>query len=125
MIDVNDLRRGVTFELDNQLYEVLEYSHNKPGRGNATIRTKLHNLRSAHQRQAPKRIEVRKTSHINMMWRQNSLRKHGGRCTDSVRELWNKVPKCVRAESLHIKATIAGSRVVKMPYRLTLLHYVC
>ncbi len=46
MIDVNDLRRGVTFELDNQLYEVLEYSHNKPGRGNATIRTKLHNLRT-------------------------------------------------------------------------------
>jgi elongation factor P len=46
MIDVNDLRKGVTFELDGQLYKVLEYSHNKPGRGNATIRTKLYNLRS-------------------------------------------------------------------------------
>ena len=34
MIDVNALRKGVTFELDDQLYKVLDYSHNKPGRGN-------------------------------------------------------------------------------------------
>jgi len=46
MIDVNDLRKGVTFTLDGQLYKVLEYSHNKPGRGNATIRTKLVNLKT-------------------------------------------------------------------------------
>jgi len=46
MIDVNDLRKGVTFEHDDQLWKVLEYSHNKPGRGNATIRVKLRNLRS-------------------------------------------------------------------------------
>lgn len=46
MIDVNDLRKGVTFELDGQLFKVLDYSHNKPGRGNATIRTKLYNLRT-------------------------------------------------------------------------------
>ena len=46
MIDVNDLRKGVTFELDNSLYKVLDYHHNKPGRGNATIRVKVVNLRS-------------------------------------------------------------------------------
>jgi elongation factor P len=46
MIDVNDLRKGVTFELDGNLYKVLEYSFNKPGRGNATIRVKARNLRS-------------------------------------------------------------------------------
>ncbi len=46
MIDVNDLRKGVTFELDNNLYKVLEYAHHKPGRGNATIRTKVRDLRS-------------------------------------------------------------------------------
>ncbi len=46
MIDVNDLRKGVTFELDNSLYRVLEYAHNKPGRGNATIRIKARDLRS-------------------------------------------------------------------------------
>ena len=46
MIDVNDLRKGVTFELDGQLFKVLEYSHHKPGRGNATIRVKARNLRT-------------------------------------------------------------------------------
>jgi len=46
LIDVNDLRKGVTFELDNSLYKVLEYSHHKPGRGNATIRTKIRDLRT-------------------------------------------------------------------------------
>jgi elongation factor P len=46
MIDVNDLRKGVTFTLDGQLFKVLDYSHNKPGRGNATIRTKLVNLKT-------------------------------------------------------------------------------
>jgi elongation factor P len=46
MIDVNDLRKGVTFELDNNLYKVLDYSHNKSGRGNASIRIKARNLRS-------------------------------------------------------------------------------
>ncbi len=45
MIDVNDLRKGVTFEQDGNLYKVLEYSHNKPGRGNATIRIKARDLR--------------------------------------------------------------------------------
>lgn len=46
MIDVNDLRKSVTFEHDNQLWKVLEYSHNKTGRGNASIRVKLRNLRT-------------------------------------------------------------------------------
>ncbi len=46
MIDVNELRKGVTFEVDDQIYRVLEYTHNKPGRGNATIRTKLRNLKT-------------------------------------------------------------------------------
>src|SRR4030043_2444124 len=46
MIDVNDLRKGVTFEFDERLYKVLDYHHNKPGRGNATIRIKAVDLRS-------------------------------------------------------------------------------
>ena len=36
----------MTFELDGELFKVLEYSHHKPGRGKATIRTKVRNLRS-------------------------------------------------------------------------------
>ncbi len=46
MIDVNDLRKGVTFELDGALFKVLDYHHHKPGRGNATIRIKAVNLRT-------------------------------------------------------------------------------
>ena len=48
MIDVNDLRKGVTFELDGDLFKVIEYSHNKPGRGNATIRTRVRDLRNGN-----------------------------------------------------------------------------
>ena len=46
MIDVNDLRKGVIFEYDNSLYRVLEYTHHKPGRGNAIIRIKARNVRT-------------------------------------------------------------------------------
>jgi len=46
MVGVTDLRKGVTFTLDGQLYRVLDYQHHKPGRGNAIIRTKLRNLRT-------------------------------------------------------------------------------
>jgi len=46
LIDVNELRSGVTFELDGDLFKVLEYSHHKPGRGKATIRTKVRNMRT-------------------------------------------------------------------------------
>jgi elongation factor P len=46
MIDVNELRKGVTFQIDNDIYKVLDYHHNKPGRGAATIRIKARNLRS-------------------------------------------------------------------------------
>lgn len=46
MIDVNDLRKGVIFELDGNLYRVIDYQHHKPGRGNAIIRVKARNLRT-------------------------------------------------------------------------------
>jgi len=46
VIDVNELRKGVTFTLDGELWKVIGYQHHKPGRGKAIIRTKLRNLRS-------------------------------------------------------------------------------
>ncbi|MCJ7519256.1 MAG: elongation factor P [Anaerolineaceae bacterium] len=46
MIDVNDLKKGVTFEFDGQLFKVLDYHHNKTGRGNASIKIKARNLRT-------------------------------------------------------------------------------
>jgi len=46
VIDVNELRNGVTFEFDGNLYKVIEYTHHKPGRGKATIRTRIRDLRT-------------------------------------------------------------------------------
>ena len=46
MIDVNELRRGTTFMHDDNLLRVLDYEHRKMGRGKATIRVKVLNLRT-------------------------------------------------------------------------------
>lgn len=46
MITATELRKGVTFELDGQLYRVLDYSHTQLARGSANIRVKLKNLKS-------------------------------------------------------------------------------
>ena len=46
MIAANELRKGVTFTIDGNLYKVLDYNHHKPGRGLATIKVKAVNLRT-------------------------------------------------------------------------------
>lgn len=46
MIEVTQLKRNVTFEQDGELLKVLDYEHRKQGRGKATIRVKVRNLRS-------------------------------------------------------------------------------
>lgn len=46
MITANDLRRGTTFELDGELYKVVEYQHSFLGRGSANVRVKMRNLRT-------------------------------------------------------------------------------
>ena len=46
MIDANELRKGVTFEMDGGLFKVLDYSHNKTARGSATVRIKARNLQT-------------------------------------------------------------------------------
>lgn len=44
MITTNDLKNGMTLNLENTLYEVLYFQHVKPGKGGAFVRTKLKNL---------------------------------------------------------------------------------
>lgn len=44
MISVNDLRTGITIEVDGTLFTVVEFLHVKPGKGAAFVRTKLKNL---------------------------------------------------------------------------------
>ena len=46
MIDVNQLRRGTCFLQGDDLLKVLEYEHRKPGRGKATIKVNVRNMRT-------------------------------------------------------------------------------
>ena len=44
MISVNDLKTGLTLDIDNNLWSVVEFLHVKPGKGAAFVRTKLKNV---------------------------------------------------------------------------------
>ena len=44
MISAGDFRNGVTFELDGQVVQVVEFQHVKPGKGAAFVRTKTKNV---------------------------------------------------------------------------------
>ncbi len=44
MISANDLRTGVTFEMDGSLFVVTTFQHIKPGKGSAFVRLKIKNL---------------------------------------------------------------------------------
>jgi elongation factor P len=47
-ITTNDLKNGITLELDTGLFQVIEFQHVKPGKGSAFVRTKLRNLKSGN-----------------------------------------------------------------------------
>ena len=40
MISAGDFRNGITIELDNNIYQIIEFQHVKPGKGAAFVRTK-------------------------------------------------------------------------------------
>ena len=46
MVSAGDFRNGLTIELDNNIFQVIEFQHVKPGKGAAFVRTKLKNIRS-------------------------------------------------------------------------------
>jgi len=48
MIDTGGLRRGITIEIDGVLYQVVEFTHLKLGRGSAQVRMKLRDVRAGH-----------------------------------------------------------------------------
>jgi elongation factor P len=48
MISVNEFRTGLTIEVDNDIYTVLDFQHVKPGKGAAFVRSKLKNLRNGN-----------------------------------------------------------------------------
>lgn len=44
MISAGDFRNGITIEYDNNVYQIIEFQHVKPGKGAAFVRTKLKNI---------------------------------------------------------------------------------
>ncbi|MEN9271418.1 MAG: elongation factor P, partial [Thermostichales cyanobacterium HHBFW_bins_127] len=48
MISSNDFRPGVSIELDNSVWKVIDFLHVKPGKGAAFVRTKLKNLQTGN-----------------------------------------------------------------------------
>ncbi|HOO11858.1 MAG TPA: elongation factor P [Bacillota bacterium] len=44
MISAGDFKKGITFEMDGQVYQVLDFQHVKPGKGAAFVRTKYRNI---------------------------------------------------------------------------------
>ena len=46
MASTNDLKNGMTLNIDGQLWNVVEFQHVKPGKGGAFVRTKLKNILS-------------------------------------------------------------------------------
>lgn len=48
MISVNDFRTGVTIEFEDNIWQVIEFQHVKPGKGAAFVRSKIRNLRNGN-----------------------------------------------------------------------------
>lgn len=46
MISAGEFRNGITFEMDSQVYQVIEFQHVKPGKGAAFVRTKYRNVKT-------------------------------------------------------------------------------
>ena len=44
MILAGDLRKGITFVYENNIYIVVDFLHVKPGKGSAFVRTKIKNV---------------------------------------------------------------------------------
>lgn len=48
MISVNDFKTGLTIEMDNDVWQVVDFQHVKPGKGAAFVRSKLRNLKNGN-----------------------------------------------------------------------------
>ena len=82
-ITTNDLKNGITLQLDNGLFQVVEFQHVKPGKGGAFVRTKLRNVRTGAvlekhlQRRHPRRAGDRRSpGHAVPVPRRRRLRVH-------------------------------------------------
>lgn len=73
MISTSDFRTGLTVEVDNDVYQLIEFQHVKPGKGAAFVRTKMRNMRTGsviertfnpNEKLAPARIERQEVQYL-------------------------------------------------------------
>lgn len=48
MISTADFKKGLTIELEGEVFQILDFQHVKPGKGQAFVRTKLRNARTGN-----------------------------------------------------------------------------
>ena len=46
MISAGDFRNGVTFEMDGDVFTIVQFQHVKPGKGSAFVRAKIKNIKT-------------------------------------------------------------------------------
>ena len=44
MVSAGDFKNGLTIQMDNNIWQIIEFQHVKPGKGAAFVRTKLKNI---------------------------------------------------------------------------------
>ena len=44
LININDIKNGMTVIIDGTLYQIVDFLHVKPGKGAAIVKAKLKNL---------------------------------------------------------------------------------
>ena len=73
MISTSDFKTGLTVEVDNDVYQIIEFQHVKPGKGAAFVRTKMRNMRTGsviertfnpNEKLAPARIERQEVQYL-------------------------------------------------------------
>ncbi|CCO08900.1 putative translation elongation factor [Desulforamulus hydrothermalis Lam5 = DSM 18033] len=73
LISTSDFRTGLTVEVDNDVYQIIEFQHVKPGKGAAFVRTKMKNMRTGaviertfnpNEKLAPARIERQEVQYL-------------------------------------------------------------
>lgn len=68
MFEINDIKNGITFLYEGNIYQVLEFLHVKPGKGPAFLRAKLKNLRTG--------ATIEKTFNTNIKLEKAIIEKH-------------------------------------------------
>jgi elongation factor P len=91
MISVNDFKTGLTIEMDNDVWQVVDFQHVKPGKGAAFVRSKLRNLRNGSIQEktfrAGEKVEKAHIEHRKMQYLYASGDEHAFMDTDSYEQI--------------------------------------